>query len=356
MRVIRLSALMILLLPAVALSGAGKARPGVSRGRALLKGGEYAKAQHLFQAALEKNPGDEGAMLGLARAQAHLGQCRRALDRFREARREGAWSAAAAIDEAWCHQQYGHTAQAEAALEEAVVMSPESEQAWYRLGQVRSSLGDHQGVLDAVEALGSLTSRQGPEVLLSWDARDRGDEDEAWTSLWELQRQQRLRPTATGTSQALILEGVLLLDVGEPWEASEPLLEAVKRNVQDVLAATWRAESLRRQGFPKWAIAHIDRRVLKGKLDGRSAAIKARAQVDLGKLDKAEETLRPYRSSFDAEVLASRWYLARARGFQEEADWYADWYELAPHGGSLAVLEVLSASAEEDLTDEQERE
>lgn len=340
---------LLLLFPALVFAAPGKGRTGVSRGKSLLRGQQPAAAQRLFEAELRKKPGDPDATVGLARALAAQGKCRLAMEHFPVARAAGAWSGDAALDEAQCHLQYGRLSLAEVALEEAIFLNDELDEAWYRLGAVRSARGDAIGLAEVVEALEFRTTRAGSEVLLAWDARNRGDFDSAWEYLWDLQRLQALRP-ADGREQAIVtLEGTLWMDEGVLPIGAALLQEGLAAHLHDVALSTWRAEAVRREGFPGWAIGMLDRPALRGRMTERAAAVLARAHADFGHHDKAELALRPFRSSVDAEVLATRWYLARATGDSEKMALYADWYEVVPHAGPLDSLIPLYKPPERPL-------
>jgi predicted Zn-dependent protease len=74
------------------------------------------------------------------------------------------------------------------------------------------------------------------------------------------------------------------------------------------------AEITRRLGLLADADRALDSRLM-GRLSGADAdAVQARLLVDRGRPDEAAELLAGYALETDEDLVASRWYLARARG------------------------------------------
>jgi predicted Zn-dependent protease len=110
------------------------------------------------------------------------------------------------------------------------------------------------------------------------------------------------------------------LDVGDPVQAYEELRRGGSKLKRGADSRVLMAETLRRLGL----IADAERSLankLMGSIDGADAdAVKARMLVDQGRLGEARELLSGYTMEMGEDVVASRWYLARAEGNTAEME------------------------------------
>jgi hypothetical protein len=98
-------------------------------------------------------------------------------------------------------------------------------------------------------------------------------------------------------------------------EAERALERARALSPVHIRASVWLAEAQRRQGDVTSAASTLTRPAFERRDPAPVVrAVLARIRVDQGHLDEAEGLLGAHPDPRDPDLLASRWYLARARG------------------------------------------
>jgi Flp pilus assembly protein TadD len=284
------------------------------KGRRFLGTGQNRLAAREFQEILEKRPGDGPATLGLGRALAGLGDCEPALVSLGRMRGGSGWSGQAALAEAQCLDRLGRDAAADAAYQEALHLSPERSVALLALALLRLRTGDDPGFEEAVDALSEL---ERADVMVpmarAWQALEHGHSD-LDVRLLELQDAIVVSGAKRANVQLGLVDGVRWLDLDDPRTAAEVLGHATRQFPHHIRVAAYRAEALRRTGDPQGAQDAVGRPAVGRARGSVIQAIRARILVDLGDLEGAEAAVGEPISGEHPEVLASLWYLARARG------------------------------------------
>ncbi|MBW1879080.1 MAG: tetratricopeptide repeat protein [Deltaproteobacteria bacterium] len=300
----------------------------LATGRRFLAGGQHRLAIREFREILEERPNNASATLGLGRALAGIGECEPALAHLGGLRGAAGWNGQAALAEAECLDRLGWDAAADAGYQEALHLAPERVVALFGLALVRLRMGDDPGFEEAVEA---LSERDDAEVMVgmasTWEALERGHAD-LDVHLLELQDAIVTGGAKRARVQLGLVDGQRWLDLGDPWTAAEVLGHATRGFPHHVRAAAYRAEALRRTGDVLAARDTVDRPAVRRARGSVIQAIRARILVDLGDLEGAESAVGEPLSGDHPEVLASLWYLARARGESARAvELEASWRE-----------------------------
>ena len=129
---------------------------------------------------------------------------------------------------------------------------------------------------------------------------------------------EELRDSVDSTSsdqahqQVSYLEGLLWLAEGDPVQAEASFGRAIKAMSAHDNAVIFRAEAIRRMGFPEDAKEIAFRRTLRNS--PFLIPVRARILADLDDLQGAREALESSPSPNEIESLASRWYVARVAG------------------------------------------
>lgn len=277
-----------------------------------LQQGRYRMAAEQARACLEKKPESGPCEAILAQALSNIGMCDKALERFASLRPRKAWTQETAIAEGQCHLRKGSTSAAIAAFEEAVWLAPAAANPKYQLAMAYIRVGDWGAAADEMARLDEARNGMSMPGLARaiWALETGNDQFEA--EIAELLADPEL--TNSAQVQVHLLLGRKWMDVGDPWAAGPEIKEGVMFSLSNVRAVSYRAEAVRRQGDPESALEMLDRQWF---LDAESPirdAIKARVLVDLGELDEASGLLEGLGDPDYSEALASRWYLAQARG------------------------------------------
>ncbi len=283
-------------------------RPNVMKGRAMLNSGMSRSAIVSFREAVERDPANGEAHIGLGQALARTGRCREALPHLTEWTHALAFGPRAAVTTAVCLERTGEV---EAAVEMdlwALARRPDLSSALTRLALDADRVGDPvlrdvamehlwYAKADRDESLfaeAALALRHGDLdlvefVALVW-AREGRDAEEL----------DRLRARAA-------------LDSDDPTAALAILAEHPRLR-RGTATRLLNLEASRREGLWVQALAGMQGRIFGPLTGGEADAIRARVLVDAGDLAGATEALAAYADELDEELVASRWYLARAGG------------------------------------------
>ena len=306
----------------------GAARPGrpahVRGGKALLRSGMTRMASQALAEDVAANPTSPEANISLAIARARLGRCDDALDHFLPFTGNPAFGLRAALMASHCSSRLGMDGDAvwfdlialdrrpesqtalgalaldadrlgdtvlrDVAWEELLVVDPRRDQSLF----AEAALALRHGDLDTFDAVDALWTREGrpPEEMARLRARSWMDLDDPAVALTVLTSTHKVRKGA----EARILIG----------------------------------ECERRLGMPAATLEDFAKKAM-GKLAGSEVdAVSARALVDTGALAEAAALLESYPPRGDDEIVASRWYLARAQGdAAAEAEYAAQYAQLA---------------------------
>jgi predicted Zn-dependent protease len=290
-------------------SQAGGRMSPQKRGNMLLQRGMYRVAVSAFEEAVAADPTSPGAHVGLGVSFARNGNCAEALPEFRDWSDSRMFGSKVALLAAHCAERQDDPA---LAVEFSLL-------AWERRRDDRTALA--RIALDADQLGDTVLSGVATEYL--WYVNP--DQDE---SLF-VEAALALRHGDVGafdTVDALwVREGRSgeemnrmrarsWLDVGDPVAAYAELKEGGSRMRRGADSRVMMAEITRRLGLLADADRALDSRLM-GRLSGADAdAVQARLLVDRGRPDEAAELLAGYALETDEDLVASRWYLARARG------------------------------------------
>ncbi len=316
--------------------------PELLMGMAELQRNRPRMAVEKFLKVLREHPDEHRGRLGLVRAFDQLGRCDRIMEHVPALEVTRFWMPDAMIAQADCEVDVGAYAIARSLYQQAIDRQTESPQPPLRLARLCITLGDLSCVGDALDEL--LVRERGP----------------AWAAVVEAELSVAMAaPSADGQLVALGLYGFVpevsmesarlqvlrLLDVGDPSTAAERSVELVAANVSSQVYAAIRAEALRRSGYPIDALAAFSRPALRTRADSvQMGAVRARILTDLGELSEARLVLTGLPAG-DPEVVASWWYLARARADEAGIEaWHARWAAHHVYGGR--PLELLIPLAE----------
>jgi predicted Zn-dependent protease len=306
----------MLLLATIGSMAWARTPPGVMLGLAELERNRPRMALQRFLDVLRDDPEEHRARLGMMRAYDMLGRCDRIAEVSAELEVTRFWMPDAMMAAGTCEADVGQFESARALLQEAIDRKTESPEPALRLARLCALTGDLPCIADALD-----------EAIV----RERGP---AWVAVVEAELAVMAGdPAADAMLVALGMYGFLpevrlaaaelrvrrLMDVGEPAEAAEHVKELISADVSSQAYATLRAETLRRAGQPIDALAPFGRPTIRLRPDTvEMAAVRARVLVDLGDLDEARAVLSGAPAAHP-EVVASWWYLSRARGDDEAA-------------------------------------
>jgi len=268
----------------------------------------------VYRGLLKKNPGDDRARLGLAVAVGSLWDCKEPLEILGDLRGGPLWSGVAARAQARCLAVMGDLDAARAAADDAATLDPGPGASAARAGLALRD-GDRPTFEDALYALSVAPGRElqvaelQAEASVAWGT---GDVDGRVAEVRRLGRGTALEDDAN--SLAGLESGRRWLDLDDPLEALASLRAVTRRHRLDPHLGAWTAEAMRRSGLLDEALAVQGRQGIRKAKGALLDGIRARIFVDDGRLDDAASLLAPLEASDDPEVLASEWYLARARG------------------------------------------
>ena len=274
----------------------------------------------MFAGEVEKNPGLTASWVGWGTAQARLGKCEEALEKFWPFAYTRPFKVESALLAARCSSRLGYLDDAVYFDSLAVLSQPTNVPARSALALDLDRAGDVVGREIVLEQLSLIDPNKDASLFASAAIAVRHGDIEAFDVLDHLwQREGR------ADEEFLRLRAVSWLDIDDPHQAYAEMtvVRAVRRGNGARLLIV---ESLRRMGLAEDALDRFDRSAV-SKLQGMDAeVIRARVLVDLGRLDEARTLLAPWLTTLDEEVTASRWYLERAEGHADAmrsaaADW-----------------------------------
>lgn len=292
----------------------------VAMAEARLNQGRYRMAAEQARACLAEKPDSGRCQIILGRSLALAGDCEEGLEVLAGLRDRRAWSSSGALAEAICHIRAGNPSAATVALEEAVWLDPKDPEARYAYAMHLVREGYVDEALEQIEAIEEVGADAGhlPLLARAWFAleTDLIDPDGA---IEELRRAWTLAPANGAGTQLHLLDGLRWLDLGDPFMAGPTIVEGLKLSLGHVRTIAWRAEAVRRQGYPVEAMLALTRPWVEESPNPISEAVRVRVLVDLGQLDEATQVAASLADPTSRDAIASRWYLARALGDAEGA-------------------------------------
>lgn len=284
----------------------------VRRGNMLLRQGYYRMAVAAFEEAVAAAPTSPEAHLGLGVARARLGTCAPALDEFRAWSHSIAFGAKVAVLAAHCAGRQNAPDEAVAFTLTALEKRPDNRTALARLALDADLLGDAVLTTTALEYLWYVNPAQDESLFAEAAlALRHGDLTtfDMYDAMW--------RREGRSSEEMNRMRARSWLDVGDPVEAYNELRKGGSKLRRGADSRLMMAETTRRLGQLLDASRALNG-ALQGKLTGAdSDAVQARIRIDQGDLAGAELLLAAYESEVDEEMIASRWYLARAKGDAE---------------------------------------
>jgi len=289
-------------------------------------------AMSAYRRVLDEDPDNGRAQLGLLKVLAATRVCGDADVLFEGLEGTARHNAKAHAARADCA---AHQGQLEAALEyyaRAIELDPYEPEPRQARAELLSRMGRLEEAAEEREDLFG-TERGPPHAFLAEAEELTRLGDPTYTAaLEQLRPYMFLEPIRNGLQ---VLEAVQT--IRQECESDPELTLRLSLINPDLAAAS--AECRRRHGLLESAEAALTKNNLRVHLDAPILApIHARVLVDAGRLAEAERVLAGLPESL-APVLASRWYLERARGNDEAARGWARRY--AAHAGS--VLEPIEA-------------
>ncbi|MBM4393764.1 MAG: hypothetical protein FJ090_21780 [Deltaproteobacteria bacterium] len=283
-------------------------RGGAPFGDLLLGAGRVRSAAAQYKKRTESDPQSVAAWVGWAVAQTRLGRCEEALEKFWPYTHTRPFKPSAALAASRCAARLGYVDDALYFDMLALERAPGNLRVLNALAIDLHQAGDHAGADEVIERL-LVIDRDKDSSMFAEAAialrEGRIDDFDALCALWE--REGR------ASDELLRLKAYSWLDLDDPVGASEALRAEfkVERGIEARLLA---AEIERRLGNLDNADEEFQRKY-RTKLVGFEAdVLRSRVRVDQGRLDEARELLAPHADAIDEDVVASRWYLARAEG------------------------------------------
>ncbi len=296
--------------------------PPLKRGNALLARGMFRLAAAAFREAVAAEPDSGAAHIGLGVALARNGNCSDALPEFRDWNEARNFGSRVALLAAHCAERQGDAAAAVEFSLRAWESKRNSRTALARLALDADRLHDPVLVEVATEYLWYVNPEQDESLFVEAAlALRRGDPTELdiIDTLW--------RREGRSDEEMNRMRARSWLDVGDPVQAYAELKQGGSKLKRGADSRVMMAETTRRLGLLADADRALDSKLM-GLLTGADAdAVKARMLVDRGQLADARTLLADYELELEEEVVASRWYLARAEGdaaaMEQEAAAYA---------------------------------
>ncbi len=297
-----------------------KLKPRLGVARRLLQQGNNVGAVTAFRRHAEAHPDAPAAHVGLGKALARVGQCEEALDHLAPWEGTTPFGADAALAAAGCASRLGLADEAVRYDLLAVELDPTSARALTNLALDADTAGDTVARAQALAGLADLPpGTVGPWYADAVMALRAGDLDtfDVVAAGWE-------REHGAGGSLRT-LRARAWLDLGDPVSAYQ-VLRQVPIFRGGSIARLLHGETERRLGHPDAAADLLDMDAEEPFDAADADAVRARVAVDRGDLGGAADWLLGLDPD-DPEVLASRWYLARAQGDAAETERLARAYQ-----------------------------
>lgn len=294
------------------------AEAGKGRFKELLRGGS-ARAQVIsWRMEVKEKPDSPDAHVGLGKALAELGECEEALDHLWPYMGTAPFGREAALSASQCSARLGLLEDAILFDRFALDLAPEDVRAQTMLVMHLDMTGDRVGVEEMLFDLETSGSKGGDPSIYARAllALRHGDVDEfdLCVAMWER--------AGWEAKQLWRLDMQLWLDLDDPQRALEGIGPVQRRRGG---GRHYIAEAQRRLGETSSALSLLENNNLRVSEGATVDAILARIYVDLGDDAKAEELLDNYPDDSDADIIASRWYLALKR---EQPDQVATFAQL----------------------------
>jgi tetratricopeptide (TPR) repeat protein len=283
--------------------------PQLALANTALENGSAQTAAMLFRRQVAWFPESGPAHVGLGRALARTGACEEALEHLAPWMTLPAFTVPAAQAASACAARLGLLEDALGYDAVAVDLDPRSVPAWTQYAVHLARAGDDAGVLRAYDALlTAIPDRDASGFARATVALLHGDLDavDVESALWARD--------GVESDDITQLRMLAALDAGDPDGAAEhaAALPRARRPVGLRLAA---AEVARRRGEIAEAALQLDGTRIRPPIPGADAdALRVRIRVDEGDLAGAVALLDTLAGEDTADVEASRWYVARARG------------------------------------------
>lgn len=286
---------------------------------ARLKSGRPLMAADMARQCVERRPDAIACRRVMLRSLAAAGMCADAIPGLEALRREGEWSADLALAEGLCRLRAGDPATAREAFLEAARMKDKEPLYRYEAAMASVRLAEFAGFDDLIAELADGTQPWMAGALGAWRSVERGDADADARLAW-------LATLGDSEGMPLVSQLAMMncrrwLDLGDPVAADAAGRQGVKSSMQQTRLLGCRAEALRRQGWAGEALELVTRPWHEAADTPALDAVRVRALVDLGRLSEAAEAARGLTSWDDPDLLAARWYFARAAGSPDAERW-----------------------------------
>jgi Tfp pilus assembly protein PilF len=295
------------------------------RGYRYLGRRRFLAAASEFRQGLVQHPDHPFMTMGLAQALMGMNRCEEGLELALDRRGRRAFNVDVANATAACFARAGNYTEAVYWKEEALYQDATKARDWANLALYHFRNGDeHLGEIALDEALEIDPVSPAVPLVRARVAIRVGDVDAA-----DLAFQEYDSLSSQNTQMRSYLEGLLCLDLGHLSEAFDASAAANSFGTEFPGGPTLKAEVARRAGYLNMAGATLGRSSVRPSYQQMARVIQARLFADRGRFDDAEALVERSlaHSPFDPEALASAWYLAQARGWEEEARRYENAYE-----------------------------
>lgn len=292
------------------------AAAGAGRIKEMLRAGS-ARAQVIsWRMEVKANEGSAEAHVGLGEALAELGECEEALVHLWPYLGTAPFGREAAASASQCSARLGLLDDAVLFDRVALELAPEDVHAQTMLAMHLDMTGDAAGVEDLLFELETSSSKGGdPSIYARALLALRHGDVEAFdlcVAMWER--------AGWDTRHLWRLDIQVWLDLDDPARALDGVGPLQRRRGG---GRTYIAEAQRRLGEASAALSLLEDNAIRVSEGATADAVLARIYTDLGDDAKAAKLLDGYPEDSDADIVASRWYLALKLGHSGQAAAYA---------------------------------